>query len=423
MDIPAIRVNNLTKVYKLYSSNNDRLKEALSLSRKKYYREFFALNNVSFVINKGETVGIIGKNGSGKSTLLKILTGVLSPTNGTVDINGKVAALLELGAGFNPEFTGMENIYLQGTLFGLDKNQMRAKLQDIIEFADIGDFINQPVKIYSSGMFVRLAFAIQACIEPEILIVDEALAVGDAKFSNKCIDYMKKLVEKGTTVLFVTHDVGLVRSFCSKAIWINKGEKMAEGDTGEVTSLYVEDLFQADEDKKDQDIESVELEIDNKDVDKLTNAKRWGSGEITYLDAYILDSKGRESDGLNSGDNIKIIAKFKINKAVKTDKLGVGFSLRNRNGLDIITYTSIENQVKFNSLEENQVVVMEYSLKNILAPGEYLLTLQIEEREGYGAPMYYDFVEDAKSFVVFSEKPIYSLVKPEVTTNILKGRE
>ena len=207
----AIKVSHLTKVYKLYDKPIDRLKESLHLLKKQYHKEFYALNDVSFEIKKGETVGIIGKNGAGKSTLLKIITGVLTPSSGHVHTNGRISSLLELGAGFNPEYTGVENIYLQGTLMGYTHSKMESKVDEILEFADIGDFVHQPVKMYSSGMFARLAFAVAINVDPDILIVDEALAVGDAGFVLKCMNRMKEIKEQGTTILLVTHDTQSIK--------------------------------------------------------------------------------------------------------------------------------------------------------------------------------------------------------------------
>ena len=203
----AIKVADVTKVYRLYEKPIDRLKESMSISHKNYHRDFYALNQLSFHVKKGETVGIIGTNGSGKSTILKIITGVLTPTTGEVAVDGKISALLELGAGFNMDYTGIENIYMNGTMMGYTKKEMDAKLQDILEFAEIGDFVYQPVKTYSSGMFVRLAFALAINVDPEILIVDEALSVGDVFFQSKCYRRMEEIRQKGTTILMVTHDM------------------------------------------------------------------------------------------------------------------------------------------------------------------------------------------------------------------------
>lgn len=240
----AIKVENLTKIYKLYDKSIDRMKEALSLSKKKYSIEHYALNGLSFEIKKGETVGILGTNGSGKSTLLKIITGVLTASSGSINVNGKISALLELGAGFNPEYTGMENIYLNGTMMGYTKEQMQERVQSIIEFADIDEFINQPVKTYSSGMFARLAFAVAINVDPEILIVDEALSVGDVRFQTKCINKMKELKESGTTILFVSHATEQVKRFCTKALWINKGKIVDQGESSEIVDKYESFMLQ-----------------------------------------------------------------------------------------------------------------------------------------------------------------------------------
>ena len=223
----AITVTDVSKVYKLYDRPIDRLKESLNPFHKEYHKKFYALNNLSFQVKKGETVGIIGTNGSGKSTILKIITGVLSPTTGKVKVDGVISALLELGAGFNSDYTGIENIYMNGTMMGFSRKQMEAKLPDILEFADIGDFVYQPVKTYSSGMFVRLAFALAINVEPEILIVDEALSVGDVFFQSKCYRRMEEIRKNGTTILMVTHDMGSIIKYCDKVVLLNKGNFIA----------------------------------------------------------------------------------------------------------------------------------------------------------------------------------------------------
>lgn len=234
----VIKVRDLVKKYNIYDEPLDRLKEIFSIKKKCYHKEFLALNGLTFDVEKGDAIGILGKNGSGKSTLLKMITGVLTPTSGTLEIEGKIAAILELGTGFNMEYTGVENIYLNGTMMGYTKEEMDEKVQGIIDFADIGDFINQPVKVYSSGMFARLAFAVASNVDPEILIVDEALAVGDTRFQMKCISKMKKLKEKGTTILFVSHATEQVKRFCNKAIWLKDGKIEAEGESSEIVDLY-----------------------------------------------------------------------------------------------------------------------------------------------------------------------------------------
>lgn len=265
---PIIEIEQVVKTYKLYDKPADRLKEALSITKKKYHREFSALNGVTFSVEKGDALGILGKNGSGKSTLLKMITGVLSPTSGNIQVNGKIAAILELGAGFNPEYTGRENIYLNGLMMGYSREEMEPRIAAIIEFADIGTFIDQPVKVYSSGMFARLAFAVSINVDPDILIVDEALAVGDIRFQTKCIDKMKELKSKGTTILFVSHAVEQVKRFCNKAVWIKDGVVEAIGDASEVVDHYEDFMKNYTEDHVEK--RNVTLDIqENQTIEEL----------------------------------------------------------------------------------------------------------------------------------------------------------
>ena len=234
----AIRVQDVSKMYKLYGKNSDRVRDALGLTRKKLYKEHYALHHLSFDVKKGETMGIIGTNGAGKSTILKIITGVLSPTEGNVQIDGRISALLELGAGFDMEYTGIENIYLNGTMIGFSREEIDRKLQDILDFADIGDFVYQPVKTYSSGMFVRLAFAVAINIDPEILIVDEALSVGDVFFQNKCYKKFDEFKKMGRTILFVSHDLSSISRYCDRVVLLDHGNKLAEGTPNNMINLY-----------------------------------------------------------------------------------------------------------------------------------------------------------------------------------------
>lgn len=248
----AIKIEHLTKVYKIFDKPTDRVKEALNPFGKRYSKDFYALNDLNIEIKKGETVGIIGKNGAGKSTLLKIITGVLTPTSGNIQVNGRIASLLELGAGFNPEMTGIENIYMNGSIMGYSKEDMDARLQNIVDFADIGEFINQPVKMYSSGMFARLAFAVNAFVEPDILIVDEALSVGDMKFQKKCTEKIENLRNNGTTVLFCSHDMHTVNEICDRAYWLKDGHIEKEGKPAEVISEYMVVFAENEAEKKNK---------------------------------------------------------------------------------------------------------------------------------------------------------------------------
>lgn len=244
----AIQVRNLSKCYHIYEKPHDRILQALIRNRKKYYREFWALKDVSFNVNKGETIGIIGRNGSGKSTLLQMICGTLTPTEGKIVTKGRIAALLELGSGFNPEFTGQENVYMNASILGLKKEEIEKRYSEIISFADIGDFINQPVKTYSSGMLIRLAFAVVAHVDADIIVIDEALAVGDAFFTQKCMRFLREFMEKGT-VLFVSHDTASVKSLCNRAIWLEKGTIIQEGTPKDVCELYLEAFYEVQQGK------------------------------------------------------------------------------------------------------------------------------------------------------------------------------
>lgn len=309
-----IDIKHLNKVYNLYDKPIDRLKEVLSPTHKSYHREHYALNDISLEIKKGESVGIVGKNGSGKSTLLKIITGVLNPTSGEINVKGKISALLELGAGFNPEYTGIENIYLNGTMMGYSKAEMDEKVDDIIAFADIGDFINQPVKTYSSGMFARLAFAVSINVEPEILIVDETLSVGDTRFQIKCMDKMKEMMEGGTTVLFVSHDINAIRRFCTKCVWINEGRLKEIGSVNTVSDHYMDFLKILDvenERKKEEYVSEIEFIPKNNVVAEVVEFK-------------VLNIKNEIIDTMYYDETIKIRMVYDVyDETIKNPVLGV----------------------------------------------------------------------------------------------------
>lgn len=309
-----IDIKHLNKVYNLYDKPIDRLKEVLSPTHKSYHREHYALNDISLEIKKGESVGIVGKNGSGKSTLLKIITGVLNPTSGEINVKGKISALLELGAGFNPEYTGIENIYLNGTMMGYSKAEMDEKVDDIIAFADIGDFINQPVKTYSSGMFARLAFAVSINVEPEILIVDETLSVGDTRFQIKCMDKMKEMMEGGTTVLFVSHDINAIRRFCTKCVWINEGRLKEIGSVNTVSDHYMDFLKILDvenERKKEEHVSEIEFIPKNNVVAEVVEFK-------------ALNIKNEIIDTMYYDETIKIRMVYDVyDETIKNPVLGV----------------------------------------------------------------------------------------------------
>ena len=306
MNEVAVETENLCKIYKLYDKPSDRVLEALKLTRKCKHRDYYALDNVSFKFYKGETIGIVGKNGSGKSTLLKMLSGVLTPTNGTLKVNGRISALLELGAGFNGEYTGIENIYLNGSIMGYSKEQMEKRVEDIIKFADIGDYINQPVKTYSSGMFVRLAFAVAINVDPDILIVDEALAVGDVRFQLKCMKKFLEFKSKGITIIYVSHDTNSIKRFCERAIWINEGRLMADGNVDVVTDRYLDYLKVLDAEQQNQKIEEMsEKKCKNKNTES-------GDNIAELISIQMFNSKGEKINEIEYGMQVDVEIEYKV---------------------------------------------------------------------------------------------------------------
>lgn len=343
-----IEIKNLKKTYRLYDDPKDRVKEVFSITGKKYGKEFDALNGINIDVKKGETVGIIGTNGAGKSTLLKIITGVLNPTEGEVIIRGKIAALLELGAGFNQEYTGIQNIYLNGRMMGYSKSQMDQKVKDIVEFADIGDFINQPVKTYSSGMFARLAFAVSINVEPDILIIDEALSVGDLFFQNKCFRKFEELKEKGVTILFVSHDIASVRQMCSRVLWIDKGCQRMFEQCDLVCDMYMDEKRKSMnaevtlEDSKTENIQSI-----CKSEKRCLPALHYKSSKLTsdkfrFLSCFITDENGCITTEL------QVEKEYEVHIAIEffedMDKLIAGFVFENNKGLPIYDINNYINQ-------------------------------------------------------------------------------
>lgn len=384
----AINVENLNKIYKLYEKPSDRLKESLNLTRKQYHKDFHALSDISFSVNRGETVGIIGKNGSGKSTLLKIITGVLSPSSGKVQVIGKISALLELGAGFNLEFTGLQNIYLNGTMMGYSQEEMEKKVDSITEFADIGDFLHQPVKTYSSGMFARLAFAVAINVEPDILIVDEALSVGDIFFQNKCFKKFDELKEKNTTILFVSHDIGSIRQMCSKVLWLEDSRQVMFEDRDIVCSQYLNRRF-------------IENNMINKSLVKelQTNKANVVKADTTKTIFPIINSLG-DKNLLSEDIEIKSFFLLNSNKKIinelevgswyechivaeaKTDlsNLIAGFIWENNKGINLFAFNTFINANSNFDVSKGDVIeiAFDFQLPKVMK-GEYLLSPAIAQ--------------------------------------------
>lgn len=384
----VIEIKNITKIYNLYNKPSDRLKEAL-FSRKSRHTEFAALNDVSFDVCKGEILGIIGKNGSGKSTILKIITNVLTPTSGECIVKGKIAALLELGAGFNMEYTGIENIYLNGQMIGFSKEEMDKKLQDIIDFADIGEHIFQPVKTYSSGMFARLAFSVAISVDPDILIVDEALSVGDVFFQNKCYRRFEEFRDKGKTILFVTHDMGSVIRYCNRCVLLNAGEKVGEGKPQEMVDLYKRIMVGQwnENEEKNSTIENL-IDSTNINVNRLwkeqisTNPDMevYGDGRAEIIDFGIFSDSGNIGNNVYKGDYYTVKMKVRIND----DNLNpiFAFKLRDVKGTELTGTNTMLEDIDTSHCKNGDIVTISFRQKQYLQPGQYLVSLGCTAFEG-----------------------------------------
>lgn len=375
----AIEVRNVSKIYKMYNDPKDRFKEALGNGKKKYYKEFYALNDVSFEVGQGEIVGIVGRNGSGKSTILKILTGVLTPTNGDVSIDGKVSALLELGAGFNMEYTGMKNIYLNATMMRVSKEEIEKKIPDILAFADIGDYINQPVKTYSSGMFVRLAFAVAINVDPDVLIVDEALAVGDTRFQLKCMDKFLEFVNQGKTILFVSHDVNSIKRFCNRAIWMNQGKIIQDGNTDEVTDHYLD--FLKSELPIDQYLEQCrEYSQEKKEACEISAEDVAGIDIAEIRDLQMYNIAGRRIDEIQHGETVRLKVSYLVgDDTIENPVLGV--AIRRIDNEYICGLNTKLDQVIISWKKGYNEIELEYPCFNLIG-GEYYFDVGIFDKTG-----------------------------------------
>lgn len=376
----AIAANRVTKSYRLYARNSDRIRETFHPFRKIYHRPFTALNDVSFSIRKGESVGIIGKNGSGKSTLLQILCGVLQPTSGHVQATGRISALLELGAGFNPEFTGRENVYLSATIMGLPKEYVESNIEKIFAFADIGEYVDQPVKLYSSGMYVRLAFATAISVEPEILIVDEALAVGDIFFQQKCVAHMKEM-QKKATIVFVTHDMHSVTNLCQRVILLDGGRIVFDGEpldgVSQYTKLVHNERYQ--EKKSASGGETVGTATSDDDSDWLTVSEddRGGALEIKILKVRVTDENDISKETVVKGD--KVVVHLLVEASRQVDDLIVGYTVKDRIGNAIFgenTCSSLHG--RFSVARGTSQITYAFSWPEVY-PEKYTLTLGIGE--------------------------------------------
>ncbi len=400
----AISVRNLSKKYPLYERRKHRLVEALHPFKKKYHKDFWALKDVSFEVSQGETMGIIGQNGAGKSTLLQIISGIMVPTLGEVKVNGRVSTLLALGAGFNPESTGRDNVYMNGIIMGQSRQEIDVRFSDIISFADIGAFIDQPVKTYSSGMYIRLAFACAIHVDPDILIVDEALAVGDAKFKNKCFHRFSNFKKSGKTILFVTHDINAIVKHCNHAILLDKGCMIGIGKPMYVSNCYV-DLLEGKPAPKQNSVpknsmkdqqkgerphyESKQSEFqkfleeipesDNcvyrRNYNKDEHRQGYIIGEI--IDYFVICGNKYDPIMINSGDLADFYLKAKFHKAVNSPHFRI--VVKTGDGVVIYSFCTFLARVSFASAKASEIIVFKFSMRLNLSPGHFFIELSIAE--------------------------------------------
>lgn len=379
-----VKITDLTKEYRLYNGPGDRVREVFSITGKKYSRSFRALNGINIDVKRGETVGIIGTNGAGKSTLLKIITGVLPPSSGKVTVNGKIAALLELGAGFHQEYTGLQNIYLNGRIMGYRRKQMDDKVKEIVEFADIGDFIDQPVKTYSSGMFARLAFSVAINVEPDILIVDEALSVGDLFFQNKCFRKFEELKGKGVTILFVSHDIGSIRQMCSRVLWLDHGNQKMFGACEQVCDQYMDEKRRAmNAGVTDTAWDAGTIVPDYPDERQVFPALEYKSSELVsesfrFLSCFIRDARGTITT------DMYVEREYEVHMVIEfyedMDHLIAGFVFENQKGLPIYDINNYINQGQTWQGRKGQVseIVFRYRLPKIMK-GSYVVSIALAQ--------------------------------------------
>ena len=405
----AIQVKGLEKAYKLYDKPSDRLKEALGFGRKKRYKEHYALKGVDMTIYQGETVGIIGTNGSGKSTILKIITGVLNPTGGSVHVNGRISALLELGAGFNMEYNGIENIYLNGTMIGFSKKEIDAKMDDILNFADIGDYVYQPVKTYSSGMFVRLAFAVAINIEPEILIVDEALSVGDVFFQAKCYHKFEEFKEMGKTIVFVSHDLSSISKYCDRVVLLNQGVKLGEGSPKEMIDAYKQVLVGQYVPAADDHSLLSDKEITAAAAAAAGTVKgevnpellEYGTKDAMITGYKITDDMGRETSALLKGKECTITMQVHFEHDIEAPIFA--FTIKNIKGVEITGTNTMVEKAFLSPVRAGSDMEITFTQKIDLQGGEYLLSFGVTgfEKEEFQV---YHRLYDVINMTVISDK-------------------
>jgi ABC-type polysaccharide/polyol phosphate transport system ATPase subunit len=420
----ALSVEAVSKQYRIYARPGDRLAETLTRGRLKRHREFWALRDISFEVESGTTTGVIGPNGCGKSTLLQIIAGTLEPTTGSVRREGRVAALLELGAGFDPEFTGAENVYMNAALMGLSRRETERLFPDIERFAEIGQFMQQPVKTYSSGMFVRLAFAVASNVEPDILIIDEALAVGDAVFQHRCLRRIKEIQERGSTVLFVSHDAAAVRALCSRAILLGAGRLLEDGPPSEVLNHYQKIVMEREQAYEEE--ESAKSEVDSEaetvEGETLTPLRydyRHGDGTAEIVGAELLDATRRQAGVVESGVPLTLRVRARFNR--DADDAVVGFLINDSRSVHAYGTNTKEQQIDLGRLRRGEVIEVSFAFDCWLGLDQFSVSLAVHSREGVS----YDWLDGALFFRVTSPVLVEGVanLNASATARRLQARE
>jgi lipopolysaccharide transport system ATP-binding protein len=410
----ALRVDNVSKQYRIYDRPGHRLAESLTRGRLRRHREFWALRDISFDLEPGTTVGIVGQNGCGKSTLLQIISGTLSPTHGQVLHQGRIAALLELGAGFDPEFTGVENAYMNASLMGFSRRETDAIFPNIERFAEIGQFIHQPVKTYSSGMYVRLAFAIAASVEPDILVIDEALAVGDAVFQHRCLRRIKDLHDRGCTVLFVSHDTAAVRALCDRAILLNAGRMIMDGTPADVLNDYQRIVMEREEayeaDLGENPEEQTEGEPERL---RVHYTFRHGDGSAGIIATELCDDKLRRVEIVETGASL--IASVTVRFQREMDEPVIGFLIRNRHGIHAYGTNTKEQNIRLGKVTPGQAVSITFAFNCWLGIDDYSISFAVHSLEGQA----YDWLDGALFFKVTSQTLTEGLANLHATATVV----
>lgn len=403
----VISVRGVSKAYAIYDKPLDRLKQFFWQGTKQFYKPFWALRDVSFEVRRGESVGIVGRNGSGKSTLLQIIAGTLTPSSGEVEIRGRIAALLELGTGFNFEFTGRENVYLNGAIMGISRAEMEKRFDEIADFADIGEYIDQPVKTYSSGMFARLAFAVAVCIEPDILIVDEILSVGDMAFQQKCVSRMRQMRDNGLTLIFVSHSPDTVKSICQRGLFLIRGQSAYWGPAEQAVNLYFN--FIREQTNKEAIKSQVDISKPVQFSSKVEGLLRYGTGHVQIQKADLLNSAGESTRAFQFGESIVLEATVKSHLDI--ENLSVSFLVRDMAGIDLMGTTTFDERCALPPLAAGEQVRVRFQFANCLREGNYGISLAINRvsQRDLSDNVLFDQVDGCAAFAVIPnpERPVY----------------